>query len=279
MRRRAASLALAALSAGCATSGPEGGRDQAIAGSECARVASLAAAGEHKPAVDLFDELRAAGGGCPAPVAQAAAGSRELLGRADDQVRAALAARDAGDLAAARRRLGEALEIYPRYYWVQKLESELGQTADREVEALRERAAAELAAGRAEEAVAALERASALPGGAARVSAELVAAREALVEARLSAAYEAQRNGRLEAAVEEVRKAVAAGPDGAARDRVVEFGLRLGQKLFAAGSLVDARAVWTAVLSLAPGDPTLRQFLEQVETRLEKLERIGDAPP
>ncbi len=214
----------------------------ATAEARCDEAAKLAAAGDHKPAVDLWNELRASDLVCPEPVAAAVEASRRTLAKADELARQGLEQRDAGDRQAARGSFQAALELYPRYYWVQKLLA-------------------------LEEASAALSEADSAPPVE---DPDEIAARE-LEWARL-----AQREGQSEAAFLSVRRAIVARPTGELSAEVVEFARLLGVQLFAAGQLVRARDLWADALTLDAGNQALEEFLAEVESRLEKLKDLQD---
>lgn len=108
------------LAAGCAAAPPPSPVPDPSA-AECARIAELAAGGEHKPASDAHTALRGSGTVCTPEVEAAAELSRGRLAEADALLHEARAQRREGDLDAATASLRGALEIYPRYQWAAKL--------------------------------------------------------------------------------------------------------------------------------------------------------------
>jgi len=88
----------------------------------CLRVTSLSRAGEHMAAVGAAKSLKSGIDSCPAETLDSLETSMKIVERADALVRSALEKKSRGELAAARLELQEALEIYPRYYWVMKLQ-------------------------------------------------------------------------------------------------------------------------------------------------------------
>lgn len=247
------------------------------AAAECDRIGRLAAAGDHKPAVDGFDRLVVGGGACSAEIGATVDDSRQLLADADALVRAGLEARRAGDVAKARASLRRALEIYPRYHWARRLVDELPAQLDPIEEGLLQSAAELRAAGRVEEALALLEGLAADGPRGEELAAELTSARLELGEQRLELAYREQRAGNLAGAIEWTLSAIAVAPGEPVRTRVADFARRLGLDLFSAGELVEARSVWQAALALDENNEQLHHYLAEVELRLRSLEDIKAA--
>ena len=241
---------------------------------ECGRAARLARAGEHKPAVDALKSLLGAGGDCEPAVLDDLALSEGVLTEADALVRQGLAARRAGEIEAARRSFRQAREVYPKYYWVEKLERSLPPDFAAQVAVLREQAIKLLASGQPEEALLRLEEAAEIAPPDLELRQEIARLRTDLGDERLGEAHEAQQAGDLSRAVELTELAIAAQPEHPVRDRVIEFARRLGLNLFSAGELIQAKAIWQAAISLDKGNELLRQYLDEVDSRLRSLDQI-----
>ena len=119
----------------CALIGKGGGRK-----SECSSIASLASNGEHKPAVDAAQKLTGTEKPCPPDIEEAVSRSRAKLQKADSYVHKALKRRKEGNLLSARANLQRALEIYPKYYWVQTLIKNVDRSIQAELDSLRNEA-------------------------------------------------------------------------------------------------------------------------------------------
>lgn len=244
--------------------------------SECVQALRLFEAGEHKPAVDSLDAVLRAGASCDDDVLGAVGEAQRVLAEADAMARRGLEQRAAGEIAAARSSFREALDVYPKYYWVQKLEQDLPPDPSPALDRLRQQAAAALAAGRSEEALELLEQAAVLPVAGPELSDQIAGLRTQLTLARIEQARQAQRSGDLERAVERTERAIELRPTAPALDEVVDFARRLGLSLFSAGELVKARDLWGAALSLDQANDLLRQYLDEVEARLRTLDAIKD---
>lgn len=243
---------------------------------ECRQAAGLVEAGEHKPAIESLDLVLRAGASCDDQVLGAVQESQRLLAAADELARRGLDARRAGDVAGARDSFRRALAVYPKYYWVQRLEQDLPADSSGELAELREAASAAEASGRPEMAIELLERAAGLPSAGPEIAVEIGRLRAELVAARLGAARHAQRTGNLAQALTWTEEAIAARPAPPLQEQVVEFARRLGLTLFSAGELVQARRLWNAALSLDQANGLLRQYLDEVEARLKTLDAIKD---
>lgn len=101
---------------GCVLVGAGAGRK-----SECRQVAGLSRTGEHKPAADSYDALVKSGSGCSESIVEKVARSRSKVDRADNFVRKSFVRRKEGNLLSAQANMEKALQIYPKYYWVQTL--------------------------------------------------------------------------------------------------------------------------------------------------------------
>ena len=249
----------------------------------CDRVRSLAEAGEHKPALDALDELRGKNVVCPAPVVEATLRSRAVLTEADELVEAAIALRRAGDLEAARQGLDRALEVYPRYYWAQKLRDDVDELLDAMPDPPTESPVAELrrqadrlrAAGDAPGALALLEEASSLAPDDMELAIETQALRRDVAGTSLDRAKEAEQRGELSEASGFLQRALGAAPSaGELREQIVDFARLLGLELFSGGLFSEARELWALALALDATNETLQSYLSEVDERLESLDRI-----
>ena len=239
----------------------------------CLRAARLAAEEEHKPAVDALAALPEGGGRCGRSVLDAVAESARRLAEADALVRGGLEQRRAGDLEAARRAYREALVVYPKYYWVDRLIANLPPDPSGELEALRREAATRLDAGQPQAALQALERAAQL-APESDLAAEATRLRTEIGDASLAQAQRAQQVGDLDLAVELATRAISVRPEAPVRDRAVDLARQLGLALYSAGELVRAEAIWRAALALDAGNELLLQYLDEVASRLQSLDQI-----
>lgn len=212
----------------------------------CEAAAALAVAGDHKLAVDRVEADAAE---CDEATAALLAESRRLLAAADARAARGIEASRAGRRDEAKREFMAALEIYPRYYWVQRL------LADQE---------------RAD------DPAAAEPADDRRaVAATSAADRDRLALDELEGARRAQAAGDAPAALAGIDRAIAAAPAGEpVIAEVVEFARLFGLQLFSAGELVEARDVWSSALRLDEANAVLQDFLAEVEARLAKLDTL-----
>ena len=187
--RALAGLCVAIALAGCGSRGPA---PQPKFAMDCLEAARLAEAGEHKPAVDMLAAARDRGVVCEPSVLAAVAASERTLGQADGLLFRGLEAKRAGHFAEARRSLREALHVYPKYYWAQKLLRDLPPEGSPEEPALRQRAVDLLASGRPGEALAALDKAARL---APEDSDDIRRLRTEIGELSLAQAHRAQHDG------------------------------------------------------------------------------------
>ena len=222
----------------------------------CSEIARIAEAGDHKPAVDLFDDLLREAAPCPPEVQALATVSRVQLGLADDFVRSSTAKKQAGDVRGARADLASALEAYPKYYWAKKLLRDLGEPPAEQEDATG------ASAPKAHEET-------------AEVGADVEVLRQLIAEQNLELARIAEHEGDLPAAQRWAIQALKSEPgDPALREDIVEYARLLGLKFFSAGELTPARDLWVAALSLDSEDARLRSYLRQVDERLQNLEEI-----
>ncbi len=259
---------------------------------------SLASAGEHKTAVDALSDLNKRGGSCSPGAVKAVGVSRRKLGLADSFVRRAMDQKKSGDLVNARSSLEEALEIYPRYYWVKKLlrgveksiiiETESLLSEAHYLESVDDPAAARL---RLQSAIllypddvelkAELARLDKIieggqntPGiakagtGAARQPAEIASA-------ELKAAHQAGKEDRLDDSVYHLSQALILVPStGPVHSEAVEYARVLGLKFYSTGRFTQAREIWKLALGADPSNAKLKKYLDEVQSRLEDLEHI-----
>jgi len=302
--------------------------------SECSRIAALSRSGEHKPAVDALQEVERAGNTCAPEVQEAAAQSKTKLQKADSYVRKALQRRKEGNLISARANLERALEIYPKYYWVQTLIKNIDRSIQAELDNLKNEAIyfesrgdPEGALSRVQDAMKLAPEDRELKSESARLEQLIVKANEdRSVSALLDEAREHLENGRFDEArllltrddsaerlglkgkellaevqkrrLEHIRQrfdiAVEMEKKGdhetAARHtlyilklsesgepdstQIVEFARLLGMKFYSTGKFSRARELWESALAIDPGNRKLTGYLEEVETRLENLDRI-----
>jgi tetratricopeptide (TPR) repeat protein len=241
----------------------------------CDAVVALHADGDYKPAVDAMRGLLDRGVVCSLAADAAFEAARETLGAADEFVRLGLEHRERGEQEAARRSFEEALAVYPKYYWVEALERTLTSEDEALVPDLHQKAAELRARGRIEEALAILEEAQALAPTETETAASISELRTEVAFRHLAAAKREADEGRLDQAAESVLQAIDARPVvEPARLRVVEDARNLGLSLFSAGELIKARDLWHAALALDETNPTLVQYLSEVEARLERLAAI-----
>lgn len=226
----------------------------------CDEMAELAQDGDHKPAVDRFDELLDEGTECPLENEALAAQSRLALDLADELVLSSTAKKQAGDFDGAQADLEAALEVYPKYYWARKLLRDLGGPPPQE----------EVAEVHTPAAPSRQQRVS-----ASEVHADVELLKQLIAEQNLQMARLAEQAGDLEAAQHWAIQAVRSEPDKPElRDGIVEYARLLGLKFFSAGELTPARELWGAALSIDGDDDRLQSYLRQVDERLQNLEEI-----
>lgn len=232
MRALVASLLLTVL-AGCAST------QQVTTGtSGCDRVASLAQAGEYKPAVDEMATLAARGVACRRRVGSAVKRSQRKLDKADTYLLRSQEKRQHGDLAGARRDLTAALEVYPKYYWAQRQLRNFERQSDPE----------------------------AMEAGLMQ---------RKIAEHNLMLARQAEERDDLTRATELALQAMDPAPhDPDLRADLVEYARLLGLKLFSDGELTPASDLWGRALELDADNVKLRQYLREVDQRLDSLEAI-----
>jgi len=210
----------------------------ATSSSGCDRIASLVRAGEYKPAVDEMATLEARGVACRRKVDSAVKKSQGKLDRADTLVHRAREKKRQGDLAGAKQDLNSALEVYPKYYWAQKQLRDLGQQADAE-------------------------------------AVESKLRQRKIAERNLMLARHAEERDDLTAATNLALQAMDPVPrDSDFRADLVEYARLLGLKLFSDGELTLARNLWGRALDLDADNAKLRQYLREVDQRLQSLEEI-----
>ncbi len=160
---------LCLLTTGCALVGAGSGRR-----SECARIKSLYQSGEFKPAVDVAEKRRTTGGTCPEETWNSVEDSRARVETADAWVHKAMQRKREGNLLSARANLLKALEVYPRYYWVQNLLRNVELSIQAYLEGLKSEASYLEATGDLEGALARLTEAGSYQPGNAALEKEMV---------------------------------------------------------------------------------------------------------
>lgn len=284
--------------------------------------------------MDAAQKMDSSGASCSPEVQETVSRSRAKLVKADAYVHKALQRRREGNLISARANLEMALQIYPKYYWVQTLIKNIDRSITAELDSLRNETRYLESKGDPEGALSRIQDAMKLSPGnkqleseaarlsqhAKKVKAEknvqslLDAARTKLEEGSYEEAYRlltegdspkrlgprgkellaevqkrriAQINERFAVAVEMENKGdldTAAGhtlyilelsaPGDQTSDQIVEFARLLGMKLYSGGMLSRAKELWTKALVIDPGNQKLQNYLSEVETRLNNLDRI-----
>ncbi|UCF30722.1 MAG: hypothetical protein JSV26_11850 [bacterium] len=107
---------------------------------ECKRILSQSSDGDHKAAVDAYQTWVDDGGSCGETVQDAVLLSTTKLEEADSLVSRAFREINEGDLLKAKTSLNQALEVYPRYYWVSKLLRDLDRSMRLRAEGLQQEA-------------------------------------------------------------------------------------------------------------------------------------------
>ena len=238
----------------------------------CDRVAQLAADGQLKPAVEEMKSLLDQNIDCPEDVLAAVKHSNEVLADADDHIRSALEKRRQGDLLGARAGLATALDLYPKYYWADKLQRDVTQRI--EASAAREARQRE---DRPEPAISAPEPPLLAAEEEAREISEVERNSVMLAERRLSLARYEEQRGNLDEAESLIVLALGSGTsDPDLQTELIESARLVGLSLFSAGELTRARNLWTRALALDEGNDKLIEYLAEVEERLEGLQRIKE---
>ncbi len=214
---------------------------------DCKRIMRLSSSGEHKASVDSLSTLERKGGTCSYSTSRAVKASRSRLDAADSFVRLAMKQKKDGDLKAARGSLEEALEVYPRYYWVQKLLRGVEKSMIDE-----NKTSAEAA-----------ERRSRLKADIDRAAGELNAARKA------------EQDGKLDDSAYYISQALIIIPSNVPlHGEIVEYARFIGMRSFSSGRLRQAREVWRLARAADPDNEKLRKYIHEVESRIENLEKI-----
>jgi tetratricopeptide (TPR) repeat protein len=191
-----------------------------------------------------------------------------------------------GDLSGALKRIGEALSLSPGD---PSLQAELNR-----LQAASEKAQMELElttvvgkvqeymnAGRFDEAEGILRSkdvARQLGPRGDEMLKQVAKSRSRLINQRYSVARETEQKGEIEVAAGHASYVLELSrPNDPFTPEVVEFARLLGVKLFSAGKLVRAKEVWSAAYDLDPENEKLDNYLNEVNARLESLEKIkGD---
>lgn len=207
---------------------------------ECADLVRRSDDGDFKTAVEHWDELLSEGYSCPKGARDAVAVAAQRLDAADALVREAMELKKQGDLGAAARRLAMALEIYPRYHWVRKLQVGVQASIDAEVSTLLDEADYYRAAGDLETSLERLKEA-----GRLRPDDRTLAA---AVDEVLLAIDDLEGRARARRSLELARTLVSQGRLTAARDLLLEadaqryMGDQVGSMLKTVAGLRDSRA-------------------------------------
>lgn len=264
---------------------------------ECNRIRRLISSGEHKASVDSLSALQGRGEGCSDITTSAVKDSKSKVEAADSFVRLAMKRKKEGDLMAARRSLEDALRIYPRYYWVQKLLRGVEKSMIAETESLVTEANylesvndMESARNRLKQAAELYPDDDELKAQLARIDRVIEESREKEEERRrlnkvkadidsaskeLTAARKAEQDGRLNDSAFYISQAlIVIPPKARLHEEIVEYARLIGVKSFSSGHLRQAREVWRLALSVDPGNEKLQKYIHEVESRIQNLEAI-----
>ncbi len=264
---------------------------------ECRRIVRLSSSGEHKTSVDSLAALKRKGGGCSNSTSRAVKASKSRLDAADSFVRLAMKQKKDGDLIAARGSLEEALEVYPRYYWVQKLLRGVEKSMIAEMESFISEAHYLESVNDPEAASSRLKQAAMLYPADAEIKSQItridrvIAENKARAEAaerrsrvkadidraagELNAARKAEQDGRLDDSAYYISQALIIIPrDVPLQGEIVEYARLIGMRSFSSGRLRQAREVWRLARVADPDNEKLRKYLYEVESRIENLEKI-----
>ncbi len=261
------------------------------------RIVRLSSSGEHKASVDSLAALKRKGGDCPDSTSRAEKASRSRLEAADSFVRLAMKQKKNGDLKAARGSLEEALEVYPRYYWVQKLLRGVEKSMIAETESFLSEAHYLESVNDPEAARNRLEQAAMLYPADEEIKSQITRI-DRVIEENNARAEAAERRSRLQADIDratgELNAARKAEHDGRLNDsayyisqaliiiprdvplhgEIVEYAQLIGMRSFSTGRLRQAREVWRLARVADPDNEKLRKYLHEVEYRIENLEKI-----
>ncbi|MEN8190738.1 MAG: hypothetical protein ABFS19_12905 [Thermodesulfobacteriota bacterium] len=265
---------------------------------KCVRIADLSRDGSHKDAVDLEDKLEKYGLTCSTEVQELAEESRSRLDQANDYVRQALEQKKEGDLPAAKANMQNALNVYPKYYWVQELLKNV-ETALKEQGTVVQDEAENHSPGKKleyEEAVELqdenerlslsreMEKQEPKPGSAKQPGREAEKEQGRVREHRreiaakgLEAARQAEKKEDLEEASQQLLKVLELSSAGEElTPEIVEYARVLGMKFFSTGNFTRAQALWQEALRLSPGNVELQRYLDEVEAGLAGLQKIKE---
>lgn len=141
-----------------------------------------------------------------------------------------------------------------------------------------DKARAHLDAGRYEEARQTLTSGSASERSGARgkdMLAEIDKRRQEHAGRRFNIAVEKEKAGDLSAAADHTLQVlVLSRPGDPSAGGIVNFARLLGMKFYSAGELSRARELWSSALEIDPGSEKLKGYLQEVDTRLDDLDRI-----
>jgi tetratricopeptide (TPR) repeat protein len=188
-----------------------------------------------------------------------------------------------GDLPGALERIQEAGRLAPEDAQLRKgivrLQAEVEQSRERSrIRGILEKVKSLADAERFEEAERVLSFENS-PGALGEEGEELLRQirerRTALVTRRLAEAIESEQKGDLDAAADNLSGVlVLVGDKDLQIGQAVEFARLLGMKFYSAGRMSKARDLWVLALEKDPGNEKMKRYIEEVNLRLEKLEKL-----
>ena len=105
--------------------------------------------------------------------------------------------------------------------------------------------------------------------------AEVVKRRHEHIRQRFDDAVDKEKKGDLDTAAGHTLHVLELSvPGEQLSTQIVEFARLLGMKLYSAGELSRAKELWANALVIDPGNLKLQNYLKEVETRLDNLDRI-----
>jgi len=188
-----------------------------------------------------------------------------------------------GDLEGALSRIRDAMALSPGD---QKLESEaarLGEEirkaqAERSIQSILDEARTHLEEGRFDEAQKILTKGDSplqLGTRGEKMLAEVMERRHKQIRRKFDDAVDREKMGDLDAAAGHTLYVLdLALPGEELSKEVVEFARLLGLKHYSVGELSRAKELWASALLVDPGNLKLQNYLKEVETRLDNLDRI-----
>ncbi len=267
---------------------------------QCAQILKLSQAGEHKPAVDLADKLTKNGCKCSDEVTKKAHFSRSQLTLSDAYVLEGKKSKGEGQLLEAQTNFLKALEIYPKYYWAQKLLKKVDCSINAQITGLKEEAHNLEADGNLEGALSLVQDAIVLSRGDNNLKLEATrlqgainkvlqekkqkqltrGQRRSIIRKGFVAAQEAEQKDNLESAAGQTMHILELSlSEELLTSEIVEFARLLGLKLFSSGDLSKAQSLWREALRLEPDNVKLQKYLKEVNESLNNLKKIKPTPP